>query len=111
MKPYIFPLLFGLLFLASCHKEKPVPECIQSMIIAFSNNSLICEGGANVRQYTFQEQTVFVFDMGSCGADLTSDVVDSDCNLLGRLGGFLGNTIINGETFSNAQYIRTVWSR
>jgi len=81
------------------------------MITAFSNNSLICQHGANVQQYAFQGQTVFVFDMGICGADLTSDVVDSECNLLGRLGGFVGNTIINGEEFSNAKYIRTVWSR
>jgi len=64
-----------------------------------------------VKQYIFQGQTAFVFEIGACGADLTSDVVDNECKLLGRLGGFIGNTIINGDDFSDAQYVRTVWSR
>ena len=81
------------------------------MITAFSNNSLICEHGANVKEYIFQGQTVFVFDIGYCGADLSSGVVDNNCNLIGTLGGFLGNTKINGEEFSYAKYVRTVWTR
>jgi Domain of unknown function (DUF6970) len=81
------------------------------MITAFSNNSLICEHGPNVTEYIFQGQTVFVFDMGYCGADLSSEVVDNNCNSIGFLGGFLGNTRINGEEFSNAKYIATIWSR
>jgi hypothetical protein len=110
MKSFCFVLLFGLLFFSNCQKkEEPFPDCIQSEIAAFSNNS--CEHGASIKQYVFQGQTVFVFGPGHCGADLSAGVVDKNCKYLGDLGGITGNTRINGEEFSNAKYIRTVWSR
>jgi len=42
---------------------------------------------------------------------MTSEVADSDCNSLGLLGGIAGNTIINGEEFSNAKFIKTTWEK
>jgi hypothetical protein len=49
--------------------------------------------------------------MGFCGGDLSAAVLDADCNSLGGLGGYLGNTRINGVEFSIAVYKRTVWER
>lgn len=81
----------------------------QTKIIAFDSNS--CENGAKVDQYVFQGQTVFVFILGFCGADLPVEVVDRNCNHGGTLGGLGGNTKVNGEDFSNAKYVQTIWSR
>lgn len=56
--------------------------------------------------------TVYVFNIGNtCGADMSSDVIDAECNNLGYLGGFDGNWEINGEDFSNAIFVKTVWTR
>ena len=54
---------------------------------------------------------VYVFDLGTCGADMTSEVLDENCNTLGFLGGIAGNTKINGDDFGNAKYKSTIWSR
>ncbi len=40
---------------------------------------------------------------------MASEVIDSDCNSLGFLGGISGNTEINGEDFSNAIIQSTTW--
>ena len=110
MKSTTLPLLLLLVLLNSCKKEEdPIPECIQSAITTFSSNS--CEHGASVQQYTFQGKSVYTFDMGFCGGDLPTFVKDANCNDLGFLGGLGGNTQINGQAFSTATYVRTIWSR
>jgi len=90
--------------------EKDVPGCIQSEIREFRSN-LTCDDGATVGEYLFQSQRVYVFYPGDCGADMTSEVISEGCETLGFLGGISGNTIINGESFSNAVYQRTVWKQ
>jgi len=45
-----------------------------------------------------------------CCCDYSSEVLNSQCNYLGDLGGFWGNRVINGENFDNAKFIKTVWS-
>jgi hypothetical protein len=52
-----------------------------------------------------------VFDPGTCGADMAAEVIDSECNSLGNLGGIAGNTEINGANFSNAILESTIWER
>ena len=99
--------------LTSCQKqniEKNTPKCIENLINEFDKNQS-CDSGVNVKRYTFQNTTVYVFDPGNCGADMTMEVIDSDCNTLGHLGGFVGNTIINGEDFSNAIFESTTWRK
>ncbi len=54
---------------------------------------------------------MFTFDPGACGADFTVEVINSDCNSLGHLGGKMGNTKINGEEFSTATFIKTTWEK
>ena len=110
---YFFSLC--IFFFVSCHHqktaEKPsdVPSCIQKAVENFKKNS--CEKGLSVKEYTFQGKEVFVFGQDGCGADMTSEVFDSNCKSLGLLGGFIGNVRINGEDFSNAQLVKTIWER
>lgn len=98
---------------SACKKEQcgfgDLPECISDRINN-GDNELFCDD-ANVKEFQFQQKTVYVFDPGTCGADFTSNVLDTDCNSLGFLGGLHGNTKINGEEFSNAVFVRTVWEK
>jgi hypothetical protein len=99
--------------ITSCNKpdiEKNIPECIENLIVNFDKEQT-CEEGVNVKKYTFQEKIVYVFNPGECGADMTSEVFDSECNSLGLLGGLSGNTEINGEEFSTSIYVSTVWEK
>lgn len=103
--------LFSVLFYTACEKNSSSvkePVCLTNHINAFSKT---CCSDAKVHEYTFQNRTVYVFASGTCGADLTSEVMDSDCNTLGYLGGLTGNTKINGEDFSHAAYQNTVWEK
>ena len=109
MKQICF-ILFTLL-IAACTKQhvaKGIPVCIKYKINSFEKDC--CKQNAEVRESVFQNKIVYEFYPGNCGADFASLVLDSDCNILGSLGGFAGNTKINGEDFSHATAIRTVWS-
>lgn len=95
----------------SCNKQKvntSAPKCIDNKIEDFTKSC--CPSGAHADEYSFQGKTVYVLEPGNCGADMSSAVYDTDCNSLGFLGGFAGNTKINGEEFSNAKFNKTVWS-
>ena len=113
MKKYIFLVLILSLLLSACKKDGisgSVPKCVQHRIEDFSKQ-YPSDNGANVKKYRFQENLVYVFDPGSAGADMTSEVIDGDCNTLGFLGGITGNTIIKGADFSEAEFIKTVWTQ
>ena len=104
-------LIVTILAILGCDKpdnEMVIPECVKEMITDFKNYEA-CDSGANVNEYIFQEKTVYVFNPGACGMDLASPVINSACTSLGFLGGFIGNTKINGEEFSNAIFIKTIW--
>lgn len=111
----IFLLINCVLVLACCKMKKSVeqnsniPNCIQTSIDLFSKSS--CEKGLKVNEYTFQGASVFVFDQSNCGNDMTSEVFDKSCKSLGYLGGFMGNVTINGEDFSNAVLVKTIWEK
>lgn len=94
----------------ACKKSEETPSCIDSKITEFKH-VISCNQGTNVKEYKFQSNRVYVFDPGTCGADMTSEVMDENCNSLGFLGGIAGNNTINGESFDHAKYIRTVWKR
>ncbi|MHB1278560.1 MAG: DUF6970 domain-containing protein [Bacteroidia bacterium] len=97
---------------ASCEKIEVAggtPKCIEKEIREFNQNSS-CDD-ASVGEYWFQNETVFTFEPGTCGADMQTIVFDSKCNRLGALGGIQGNTKINGEDFSNAEFVRVVWEK
>lgn len=107
-----FYILSILLLSFSCNKEDiadGTPICIENSIIEFKSNC--CEEGANVKEYSFQGEAVYVFDPGTCGADMTSEVKDAECVTLGYLGGISGNSTINGEDFSSAIFVKTTWKK
>ena len=103
--------IIQLIILASCTLDisPDTPGCIQDKIKAFSKEHVLCESGKNVKEYIFQDTTVYVFDPGTCGNDMGYDVYDSACNYLGFLGGIAGISEINGEEFSNAVFTRLIW--
>ena len=112
MKRLLIVLLLAHSVISSCSKldiEKGTPKCVENKIKDF-NKSSTC-GNANVKEYTFQGNTVYTFDPGTCGADMSTEVINSGCNSLGFLGGIAGNTKINREEFSNATFIKTIWKK
>ena len=112
MQKAIILLIFVIITLGGCNKldiEKGTPKCVEGKIDNL--NKIACDDGANVKEYTFQGKTVYVFYPGVCGADMTSEVIDSECNSLGLLGGISGNTKISGEEFSNAVFVKTTWEK
>lgn len=109
MKALIF---FGVAAAAlhTCDKDakQVLAPCVEQKIAQFGEEA--CENGANVKEYIFREKTVYVFDPGKCGADMTSEVIDKGCTTIGYLGGFTGNREVEGEKFDGAaSYVRTVW--
>lgn len=111
MKSLIIVTL-SLTVLTGCKKykiDKDTPKCVESNIKEFDKNTACNK--AKVKEYKFQGKTVYTFDPGTCGADMTTEVIDKDCNTLGYLGGIAGNTQINGEEFANATYVKTIWKK
>lgn len=97
----------------SCNKldiDKDAPDCIQFKIKNWEQDSTLCDS-ARVEEYTFQGGNVFLFNPGNCGADMLSDVFNTDCVKLGSLGGIMGNTKINNEEFSHAVLVGTTWEK
>jgi hypothetical protein len=103
-------LVSSLLLLAfQCGKgDDLVASCVQDKIAAFSSQA--CPTGAHIKSYYFQSNTVYVFDFGPCGADMAMPVLNNNCDTLGFLGGISGNTMINNQEFSTAEYVGLVWS-
>jgi len=107
----IFISIVCLITFSACRKDGiscGTPSCVVNKINDFKKDA--CKD-ANVKEYKFQGKTVYVFDPGTCGADMTSEVIDSDCTTQGYLGGFASNTIINGCDFSTANCRKTVWKK
>ena len=100
-----------LLSLGGCDDEAVcLPECIIEEIGNLGEHH--CSDSANISQYIFQGSTVYLIDPGNCGDDQSYDVVDSNCEVIGRLGGFVGNENINGVAFyENAKLIAIVWQK
>lgn len=110
MKFHLFITCLFILVLVSCQPIKyGTPTCIKSKILEFETQC--CNEGANVKEYKFQGEKVYVFDPGTCGADMTSQVFSENCSSLGYLGGITGNSEINGEDFSNADFAKTCWEK
>ncbi len=107
---YFIPFLILLLSCSKDETKKGVPQCIADKIEDFQNNPG-CPY-SQVDEYVFQGKKVYVFNNDRCCCDYTSDVFSMTCENLGYLGGFVGNTTINGENFlMNAQLIRTLWKQ
>lgn len=111
MKNSIWVLLIIVGFILSCEDTGPinnVSKCIDSKI---EMNPPDCgeEVETTVDEYLFQDELVYVFEYSQCCCDYQSPVLNSSCDTLGFLHGFIGNFDINGESFENAVFQRTVW--
>lgn len=112
MKNVSTSLLIAVFFFPSCKVVDIAvgsPDCIQKAIKSFEKAASCSD--AQVDEYEFQSETVYVFSPGSCGADMAAPVLDAKCNNKGQLGGFAGNTKIDGQEFSTAKFIKTVWKK
>jgi hypothetical protein len=112
MKRPILLSLFTIATLTGCENidvAPGTPECLIEKIKSLEKTS-ICDNGASVKAYKFQDKTVYVLSDGHCYADSGTEVIDSDCRPLGTLGGLAGRREIKGvEFYSNAVLIRTIW--
>jgi hypothetical protein len=111
MKKGFWALLILTGSIASCEDTGPinnVSKCIDSKIELYPPD---CGEGAEttVDEYLFQNRIVYVFDYIQCCCDYQSPVLSAECDTLGYLHGFIGNYTINGESFENADFLRTVW--
>ncbi|MBL7932128.1 MAG: hypothetical protein JNL60_09500 [Bacteroidia bacterium] len=103
-----FALFFLLSRVTFCHPKlnENMNDCLKAKIDEFSKESC---NKAVVKEYEFQQKKVYLFDQSACGNDMAANVYDDQCKKLGFIGGFTGNVNINGEDFSNAKLLRTVW--
>jgi hypothetical protein len=84
------------------------PPCLPAALDAFQ--TWCCASSAHVDEYQFQGQPVYLFEPGTCGADMPTYVLDAQCDTLGFLGGFAGFTQIQGLDFaSNSSFQGTIW--
>ncbi|RSK46965.1 DUF6970 domain-containing protein [Hymenobacter rigui] len=120
MKRILYFLLAGAAssLVSACDEvdiAKNTPTCIRTQTEEFARSAACTTDnrtiGASVKEYRFQGQTVYVLDQGSCISDGSAQVISENCQRLGFLGGFAGNTIINGESFDKAEYQRTIWQK
>ncbi len=110
MKKLVILFLILVSIISACNKRNnDTPKCVKNKINDFDKSSTC--GDAKVKEYVFQGNPVYAFEPGTCGADMTTEVISSNCNSLGHLGGISGNTKINGEEFSTARYIKTTWKK
>lgn len=99
--PFIIIAIYGC---EKTEKQDGIPECITDKIknLDESGNYRFTK----VNEFVFQNKTVYVLVAGNL-----DEVIDCDCNNIGLLGGFAGNMEVNGEDFSNAVFVRTVWEK
>jgi hypothetical protein len=103
-------LILGLLTFSGCEKvdvAKGTPKCVEKQIKEYKKIALCKDPW--VDEYSYQGKTVYVIVHGTCGRDIPDKVIDADCNSLGDLGGFAGNSEINGGDFSTATFVKTIW--
>jgi hypothetical protein len=107
----ILVFVFAVVLLSiSCEKIKDCPDCIKNKVKEFAKNRACTDGTASVGVYIFQDQNVYVFSDGTCGADMGATVYTEKCVYLGFLGGFAGNLKINGVVFhDNAIFQKEIW--
>ena len=98
------PLLFAC---GEDEVQREAPRCIVELIDDLDD---ACDEGAQIVEYEFNAKTVYYVSDGLCYPDAAAAVYDSNCNLLGILGGFGGLTDIEGVNFQeNAIEVGVVW--
>jgi hypothetical protein len=116
MQNMITRILIGfaiITFVNSCevlNLKENVQDCVKNKIKEFSKSSKICDQGASVYRYFFQDKYVYVFDPGNCRAEKIAEVFDENCNQICDLGGYMGNMICENTRFNeNATDETLIW--
>ncbi|MBK7818725.1 MAG: hypothetical protein IPJ60_15160 [Sphingobacteriaceae bacterium] len=107
MKANILIASLSILLLSSCGKSKQDP-CFDSKKEEFKKTC--CSNSANIEEYTFQGKTVYVYEPGNCGADMTSEVRMKNVKPWDTLVALPGITRSTVKIFANAKFVKTVWS-
>lgn len=108
--PQLTLLLIIFFSVGSCKKfrmEANVPDCIVKT--AKEKTKSTTSAYASILEYEFQNNLVYVFDLDAGTTNAIAEVLNSDCVIIGYLGGTDGNRTINGEDFSKATLKRRVW--
>lgn len=119
MKYVVFLLL--IFSFTSCEKltilghliSDEVPSCIMTEIKDFEKEmNEICDEGAKVVKYEFQDQIVYTFVPSLCLSDGATEILDENCQLVCTLGTIVGIIECNGENFDEkAKELKVVWTQ
>ncbi len=107
MKQFLLLVLISILTFSSCQKKDI--DCLTVLINDFEKHASCSE--SKVDEFDFNGKKVYLFNNSFCCCDYASDVYDSECKLLGFIGGIAGNSIIEGEDFTSAKYVKTIWKK
>jgi hypothetical protein len=114
----IILLLIAVLSLSSCEDclwflhDSDTPDCIEEEIASFkAEMNDICDSGASVIKYEFQEEIVYAFDQGICISDGTIEVLNEECELICTLGTIAGIIECREESFENAIELKVLWEQ
>lgn len=112
LKKLLTALLCGTLF--SCSKtEAPktnYPPCLNELILEQRQGFGFCNSGAALEQYVINGQTFYLYQVGYCADDIESPFIDTNCNIVGSIGGWSSSYTIYGQPFANATLVRTLWT-
>ncbi len=104
-------LIIGVFFtLNSCKKnddEINYPTCLQTRINDFIENYGVQNPRSNIKKYTHQSQTVYVF-YGNNVSDEQFSVIDENCNTICSFGSIAGNNTC--DNWEGAEFLETVWT-
>lgn len=111
MKNFLSVILI-IFYAIGCNDDDHVclPNCLVDEIAFLGEHH--CDDSANITQYRFQKSIVYLIDPGNCADDQSYDVINSECEVIGRLGGIGGNEEINGvDFFDNAKQLGVIWEK
>ena len=123
MKKFLVLFAITSIFVFSCKKEeveektieqktidKTEPSCLIEKIKVFEGSA--CENSLKVKKYQFGNDNVYLFDISSCLADAQLQVINYNCDSIGKVGGYPVNNKINGiDFYKNATFIKLVYEK
>jgi len=107
---YLFLVL--ILGVNCCSSEEEIPTCLDDEISKYTEMLIGNTCGVTslqIDQYSFQGQVVYQLPWTVCVFDSGSPVTDSNCEVIGSIGGWSNNQINDEDFIENAEFLRTVW--